>query len=95
MVCIPKMPSWWNSEEDSEQLEELEYVFSSDTSVYYRNWMTRLMDEHFGDVQSDVTDMENWARMQIQNVVASYSVQLLDAVKIAAQLDWFVIIPFL
>ncbi|KAG0049466.1 MutS protein msh5 [Gryganskiella cystojenkinii] len=85
LITVPMNPEW-KTEQDF-TLEGLQYQFSTETTVYYKNQAMRELDEHLGDIHGLIVDREIDILQGLQERVLEYSHVMVSCSDLCAELD--------
>eukprot|EP01022_Parablepharisma_sp_SALTPOND_P016390 TRINITY_DN238_c0_g1_i2.p1 TRINITY_DN238_c0_g1~~TRINITY_DN238_c0_g1_i2.p1 ORF type:complete len:823 (-),score=89.00 TRINITY_DN238_c0_g1_i2:5026-7494(-) len=69
------------------ELSEWEYVFSSEEALYFRNEITKTLDEEVGDLHGSIVDIEQKILREIENKVIEKSDELCTLSYLLGDLD--------
>jgi DNA mismatch repair ATPase MutS len=72
----------------AQQLNGFEFKFKTDTHVFYKNATASSLDEQFGDMQGNITDMENVIARRVQEQIIASADVIRELSSKVAELDW-------
>ena len=70
-----------------EFLNELKFIFKSNDQYYYKNARMNDLDQQFGDISSDINDLEAEIMDQLQDEFIKYSHYYANMIDFCSELD--------
>jgi DNA mismatch repair ATPase MutS len=70
-----------------EHIHELKFIFKSNKQYYYKNTKMKELDAHFGDISSDINDLESNVIKMLQVEFLNYSHYYADMIDYCGELD--------
>ena len=85
LLAIPHYP--FIKEDDGYILRNLDFMFLSNGTLYYKSEHTKELDRLLGDTQSEICDHESGIMHRLQNTILQYVKLILKALDFSAELD--------
>ena len=85
LLAIPHYP--FIKEADGYPLRNLEFMFLSNGTLYYKSDHTKELDRLLGDTQSEICDHESGIMHRLQNTILQHVDLIIKALDFSAQLD--------
>lgn len=87
VVVVSRRPNEAVSQQVAALPSSFEYLFDTDTFIYYKTDLTKQLDEQLGDIHSRIVDRENEIIRELETHILKQVQHLREAGEIAAELD--------